>query len=225
MQDVAIGNNMAAWYIQEFLPDGVDYKLSKNAAIYIGDFSAGTEKQIYKGECYGDLCFYENDLFFNMGNKVAVYHINSGETEVLFKHSGIKKSGLEDRIKTLPHGADTYLYKEFDPDGIELSGGEGQKIAIARAVYRNAPIVIFDEPTSALDPIAEYNIYRNFHDLANGRTSIYISHRLSSTRFTDKIAVFANATIAEYGTHKELLDIDNGIYKKMFSMQAKYYEE
>lgn len=137
----------------------------------------------------------------------------------------IKKSGLEDRIKTLPHGTDTYLYKEFDPDGIELSGGEGQKIAIARAVYRNAPIVIFDEPTSALDPIAEYNIYRNFHDLANGRTSIYISHRLSSTRFTDKIAVFANATIAEYGTHKELLDIDNGIYKKMFSMQAKYYEE
>lgn len=95
VQDVAIGNNMAAWYIQEFLPDGVDYKLSKNAAIYIGDFSAGTEKQIYKGECYGDLCFYENDLFFNMGNKVAVYHINSGETEVLFKHSGIKKSGLE----------------------------------------------------------------------------------------------------------------------------------
>ena len=95
VQDVAIGNNMAAWYIQEFLPDGVDYKLSKKASIYLGDFSAETEKQIYKGECYGDLCFYENDLFFNIGNKVAVYHINSGETEVLFKHSGIKKSGLD----------------------------------------------------------------------------------------------------------------------------------
>lgn len=140
-------------------------------------------------------------------------------------NDAIRKSGLEGRIKTLPHGTDTYLYKEFDPDGIELSGGEGQKVAIARAVYRNSPIVIFDEPTSALDPIAEYNIYRNFHELANGRTSIYISHRLSSTRFTDKIAVFANATIAEYGTHNELISLEDGIYKKMFSAQAKYYEE
>ena len=98
VQYVAFGNNMAAWYTQEFLPDGPDYKLSKKASIYIGDFSEGTEKQIYKGECYGDLCFYENDLFFNVGNKVAVYHINSGETEILFKHSGIKKSGLDLRI-------------------------------------------------------------------------------------------------------------------------------
>lgn len=137
----------------------------------------------------------------------------------------VKKCGLESRMETLPHGADTYIYKEFDPDGIELSGGEGQKIAIARAVYRGAPIVIFDEPTSALDPIAEYDIYRNFHDLAQNRTAIYISHRLSSTRFTDKTAVFANGTIAEYGTHAELMQIDGGIYKDMFSMQAKYYKE
>ncbi len=137
----------------------------------------------------------------------------------------IKKCGLETRMETLPHGKETYLYKQFDPDGIELSGGEGQKIAIARAVYRGAPIVIFDEPTSALDPIAEYDIYRNFHDLAENRTAIYISHRLSSTRFTDKTAVFANGTIAEYGTHAELMAIDGGIYKEMFSTQAKYYEE
>lgn len=95
VQDIAIGNNMAAWYTQKFLPDGADYKLSKKASIYIGDFSTGKEKLIYKGECYGDLCFYENDLFFNIGNKVAVYHLNSGESEVLFKHSGIKKSGID----------------------------------------------------------------------------------------------------------------------------------
>lgn len=137
----------------------------------------------------------------------------------------VRKCGLESRIKTLPKGQYTYLYKNFDPDGIELSGGEGQKIAIARAVYRRAPIVIFDEPTSALDPIAEYDIYRNFHDLAENRTAIYISHRLSSTRFTDKTAVFANGTIAEFGTHDELMQIENGIYKEMFSMQAKYYRE
>ncbi len=137
----------------------------------------------------------------------------------------IKKCGLERRMETLPHGMKTYIDKKFDPDGIELSGGEGQKIAIARAVYRGAPIVIFDEPTSALDPIAEYDIYRNFHDLAENRTAIYISHRLASTRFTDKTAVFANGTIAEYGTHDELMRIDSGIYKEMFSTQAKYYKE
>ena len=137
----------------------------------------------------------------------------------------IAKCGLESRIETLPCGVDTYIYKEFDPNGIELSGGEGQKVAIARAIYRDAPIIVFDEPTSALDPIAEYNIYRNFHELASGKTAIYISHRLSSTRFTDKTAVFANGTVSEYGTHDELMRIDGGIYKKMFSMQAKYYKD
>lgn len=140
-------------------------------------------------------------------------------------YSSIRKCGLEERVKNLPHGVDTYLYKEFDPDGIELSGGEGQKIAIARAVYRGAPIIIFDEPTSALDPIAEYDIYKNFHDLAEKRTAIYISHRMSSTRFTDHTAVFANGTIAEYGTHDELMAMDGGIYKELFEAQAKYYKE
>ena len=135
----------------------------------------------------------------------------------------IHRSGLDKRVDTLPKGVDTYLYKLFDPDGIELSGGEGQKVAIARAIYRNTPIVIFDEPTSALDPIAEYDIYRNFHDLAENRTAIYISHRLSSTRFTDNIAVFANGTIVEYGTHDELMKIKDGLYKDMFSTQAQYY--
>ena len=134
----------------------------------------------------------------------------------------IRKCGLENRVKTLPNGQDTYICKNFDPDGIELSGGEGQKIAIARAVYREAPIIIFDEPTSALDPIAEYNIYKNFHDLAEQRTAIYISHRMSSTRFTNKIAVFANGSIAEYGTHNELM-AKGGIYRDMFNIQAKNY--
>lgn len=138
--------------------------------------------------------------------------------------SCIQKAGLEKRIADLPKQADTYLYKEFDPDGIELSGGEGQKIAIARAVYHDAPIIVLDEPTSALDPIAEYNIYHSFHELSNGRTAVYISHRMSSTRFTDRTAVFANHTIAEYGTHDELMHIENGIYREMFSIQAGYYK-
>lgn len=95
VQDAAVGNGMGAWYTQEFLPDGVDYKLSKKAAIYLVNFASGEEKTIYRGECYGDLTFCEDDLFFNVGNKVAVYHISTGETEILFKHSGIKKSKLE----------------------------------------------------------------------------------------------------------------------------------
>lgn len=95
VQDFARGRDRVAWYTQEFLPDGEHYKLGKKAAIYIGNFTSGNEDLIYKGECYGDLCFYEDDLFFNIGNKVAVYHIHTGETEILFKHSGIKKSPID----------------------------------------------------------------------------------------------------------------------------------
>lgn len=137
--------------------------------------------------------------------------------------AAIRESGLEEKVSTLPHGGDTYVYKQFDPDGIEFSGGEGQKLAIARALYKDTPIVILDEPTSALDPIAEYDVYKHFHDLSDGRTSLYISHRLSSTRFTDKIAVFEDGEIKEYGSHDELMKMPEGIYRKMFRMQAQYY--
>lgn len=95
VQDVTIGNGMAAWYVQEFIPDGLDYKIGKKSAIYIGLFASGEEHLIYYGECYGDLCFDGNDLYFNIGNKVAVYHLLTKTTEILFKHSGIKKSDLE----------------------------------------------------------------------------------------------------------------------------------
>ena len=135
----------------------------------------------------------------------------------------IAESGLAEKINKLTKGEDTFVYKEFDSEGIEFSGGEGQKLAIARALYKNTPIVILDEPTSALDPIAEYDVYKHFHSLSKGRTSLYISHRLSSTRFTDKIAVFSEGEICEYGTHKELIAISGGIYKEMFEMQAQYY--
>lgn len=142
------------------------------------------------------------------------------ESEVL---SCIEQVGLKEKIESLPKGSNTMLYKEFDKEGIEFSGGEGQKLAIARTLYKNAPIIILDEPTSALDPIAEYEIYKCFDDLVHGKIAIYISHRLSSTRFTDKIAVFSEGRIAEYGSHDELIKIDNGIYKAMFETQAQYY--
>ncbi len=126
-------------------------------------------------------------------------------------------------ILSLKDGLATYMSKQFDSEGVEFSGGEGQKVAIARALYKDAPVVILDEPTSALDPIAEYDIYKRFSELADGKCAVYISHRLSSTRFTDKIAVFSDGKLCEYGNHKELMDIDNGLYRNMFEMQAQYY--
>lgn len=135
----------------------------------------------------------------------------------------IEQIGLKDKINTLEKGTDTILFKAFDENGIEPSGGEQQKMAIARALYKNAPVVILDEPTAALDPVAEYDIYRQFDSLVGGKTAVYISHRLSSCKFCDRIAVFSEGRIMEYGTHDELVDLDGGIYAKMFSAQAQYY--
>ncbi len=128
----------------------------------------------------------------------------------------------EDAVK-LEKGLNTIIYKSFDEEGTELSGGQRQKVAISRAMYKDAPIVILDEPTAALDPMAEYEIYRKFNDLVGGKTAIYISHRLSSCKFCDRIAVFAEDHIKEYGTHEELIGYEDGIYATMFRAQAGYY--
>ena len=135
----------------------------------------------------------------------------------------IDESGLSEKIGSLPEGVNTMVFKEFDENGIEFSGGEGQKMAIARAIYKNAPIVILDEPTSALDPIAEYEIYQHFNKLAKGKSTIFISHRLSSSKFTDNVAVFSDGILVEYGSHDKLMKIDGGIYRNMFNTQAQYY--
>lgn len=136
----------------------------------------------------------------------------------------IKLVELDGMAGKLEKGLDTRIFKFFDEDGIEPSGGEQQKLAIARALYKKAPILILDEPTAALDPIAEYEIYRQFHTLVGGKTAFYISHRLSSCRFCDRIAVFADGRVAEYGSHDELAGIPGGIYAKMFEAQAQYYK-
>lgn len=135
----------------------------------------------------------------------------------------LQKAGLTEKLASLEKGADTALFKHYEGDGIEPSGGEQQKIAIARALYKDAPVVILDEPTAALDPIAEYEIYRQFEELVEGKTAIYISHRLSSCQFCDRIAVFSDGVVKEYGTHRELADRENGIYAGMFAAQAQYY--
>ena len=135
----------------------------------------------------------------------------------------IKIVGLEEFIGKLEKGLDTRVFKVFEEDGVEPSGGEQQKLAIARALYKQAPVVILDEPTAALDPIAEYEIYRHFHTLVGNKTAFYISHRLSSCRFCDRIAVFSDGKIVEYGNHDELVIIPDGIYAKMFEAQAQHY--
>ncbi len=135
----------------------------------------------------------------------------------------LELSGLAEDAEKLPNGLDTTLYKSFDEKGTELSGGQRQKTAISRALYRNASVVILDEPTAALDPMAEYDIYRKFDTLVGNKSAIYISHRLSSCKFCDRIAVFSDGTIKEYGTHDELVAIPDGIYAEMFHAQAQYY--
>lgn len=129
---------------------------------------------------------------------------------------------LREKIEALPEQYETSYSRLFEEKGVEFSGGESQKLAIARALYKDAPVVIMDEPTSALDPLAEYEIYREFDALTYGKTAIYISHRLSSCRFCDRILLLSDGTVQECGTHEELMQ-QNGLYADMYNKQAQYY--
>lgn len=134
----------------------------------------------------------------------------------------IDKAGLTEKIKSLPKGIETHLGRRVFKDGVEFSGGQTQRLMLARALYKNAPILVLDEPTAALDPIAENDIYQKYNDMTHGRTSFFISHRLASTRFCDKIIFVDSGKIAEEGTHDELLK-NGGGYAYMFEVQSKYY--
>ena len=136
----------------------------------------------------------------------------------------LRRVGLGEKLDDLPKGIHTAVYKNFDENGFEPSGGEGQRIALARALYKDAPIVVLDEPTAALDPRAEFELYQHFNELTKGKTAVYISHRLSSTRFCDEIMVFADGRIVERGTHEELMKRE-GVYAELFKMQAQFYRE
>lgn len=134
------------------------------------------------------------------------------------------QSGLDEKLAGLKDGVDTELLKIIYDDGIDLSGGEKQKLALARSLYKNAPIMVLDEPTAALDALAEYNLYCNFDKIIGNKSAVYISHRLSSTRFCHHIAMFKNGEMVEYGTHEELLH-KGGAYAEMFRIQSQYYKE
>ncbi len=135
----------------------------------------------------------------------------------------IRFAGLKEKIACLPLGADTPLNRQVNPDGIELSGGETQKLLLARLLYRSPRCIILDEPTAALDPIAEDRMYRQYNEIADGATSVFISHRLASTRFCDRIFLLDGAKIAEAGTHEELMAAGKK-YRELFDVQSKYYQ-
>ena len=138
----------------------------------------------------------------------------------------LEKAGFSDRLAEMKNGTETYLYKDYDTkDGVDVSGGEAQKIAIARALYKDAPFIILDEPTAALDPIAEAEIYGKFDEIAGDKTAIYISHRLSSCKFCDEIAVFHEGAVIQQGTHASLVSDESGKYYELWHAQAQYYTE
>ena len=161
-------------------------------------------------------------LALSIGEAVSETTADNVDTEKVI--NCLKTAGLWEKISSLPNGTKSLYDKGVNDDAVAFSGGEIQKLLLARAIYKDAPILILDEPTAALDPIAENKLYENYHDITNKKTSVFISHRLASTRFCDRIILINSGTIEEIGTHTELLQ-NKGFYYTLFETQAKYYRE
>ena len=163
--------------------------------------------------------------FSDLSASVAA-NIAQSETDIDYEKvlACAERAGFAEMLDKLPKGLDTNLGKQMNDDGIELSGGQWQRMMLARALYKNAPILLLDEPTAALDPIAENDMYLRYNEITDGRTAIYISHRLASTRFCDRVLFLKNGVIAEEGTHEELIALGGG-YAELFEVQSRYYRE
>lgn len=183
----------------------------------------GIDIRKYKYEDYMELfsvVFQDFQLLAgSLGSNVA----GSREYDRARATQALSDAGFTDRLSSLEKGLDTSIYREFDENGIEPSGGEAQKIAIARALYKNAPFLILDEPTAALDPIAEAEIYARLNQIVGDKTAVYISHRLSSCRFCEEILVFEQGRVVQQGSHEKLLEQKNGKYHALWNAQAQYY--
>jgi ATP-binding cassette subfamily B protein len=164
--------------------------------------------------------FQDFRLFgFTLGENVAM----SAEAEATRIADCLERTGLGGRLAELPNGIETYLYKDYDSSGVDISGGEAQKVALARALYKDAAFVVLDEPTAALDPISEFEIYSRFDDIVKDKTAVYISHRLSSCRFCQDIVVFHEGFLVQRGSHDSLLADEKGKYYELWHAQAQYY--
>ena len=188
----------------EILLNGIDIK-KYNYQQYMGIFSA----------VFQDFKL----LSFTLGQNVAAANDYDHDKAL----DCLTRAGFDQRLESLPNGLNTHLYKDLDKEGVEVSGGEAQKIAMARALYREAPFIVLDEPTAALDPVAEFEIYSKMNEIVGNKTAVFISHRLSSCRFCQDIAVFHEGELVQRGSHEGLVADENGKYHELWHAQAKYY--
>lgn len=184
----------------------------------------GVDIRKYNYEDYMSLfsvVFQDYRMFsLKLGENIAA----SEEVDKERAMDALHRAGLAERMAHMPYGLDTFIGKEFEVDGVNVSGGERQKMAIARAIYKGAPFVIMDEPTAALDPVSECEVYAGFDRMVGSKTAIYISHRLASCRFCSDILVFDKGQVVQRGSHEALIGQD-GIYRQLWNAQAQYYQE
>ena len=160
--------------------------------------------------------------FYSLAETVSGQSLN--DTDIMKAEACMRRAGLSEKLDALPEGIFTRLNKSVDKNGTELSGGEAQKLMLARALYKDAPLLVLDEPTAALDPIAESEIYQEYNKMAGNKTSLFISHRLASTAFCDRILFLKDGCVEEEGTHEELVK-KSGAYKELFDIQSCWYKE
>ena len=189
----------------------------------------GTDIREYDADAYNDLLavvFQDFRIFsFEVGENIA----GSAEPDEKRVWDALDRAGLTDRAQMMERGLHTFVGKEYDESGVNFSGGERQKMAIARAIYKDAPFVIMDEPTAALDPVSEYEVYAGFDQMiggkknGSGKAALYISHRLASCRFCQDILVFDGGRVIQRGSHEQLIG-EEGLYRQMWDAQAQYYK-
>ena len=181
-------------------------------------------REFNRREYYGLLCavYQEFSLLDMTVAENVAQQVEGIDVERVWRC--LAQAGLEDFVCQLPNGLDTHVGRDVYLDGVLFSGGQIQRLMLARALYKGGPILVLDEPTAALDPIAESEIYQKYNDMTGGKTALFISHRLASTRFCDRIIFLADGAIVEEGTHRELLD-KGGEYAKLYEVQSRYYQE
>ncbi len=196
------------------------YRPSKGSILINGHDIFDYDHKSYMSEIAA--VFQDYKLFaFSIDENISCGELHSDSDRTM---EIIEEVGLKDKIDELPDGIASLYGKAYDKKGIEMSGGESQKVAIARALYKDASLIILDEPTSALDPLAEAEIYKHFNSMVGDKTAVYISHRMSSSVFCDKILVIDNGKISDFDTHQSLLNNQEGLYSKLFRSQAVNYE-
>lgn len=198
------------------------YRPTEGRILFNGVDISAMEPQEYMRQV--SAVFQDYKLFaMSISDNICSMHGKHGKNIDKIRNA-LTQTNMLDKVDGLCEKENTQLYRIFDENGVEFSGGEMQRLAISRAIYKDSPILVLDEPTSALDPKAEYEIYSSFQKISNNRTAVYISHRMSSTKFSDKIAVFKDGEISEYGTHDELMG-SNGLYSELYSLQSSLYKK